>query len=389
MAKSWKTRLIHSDVRVPQGYRSLASPGFRGSTTLFPDAASVDDSWDQYEVGYTYGLYGTPTTLELAGKICELEKGYRTIVTPGGQGAISLINLALLKSGDHILIPENVYTPNRQLARNVLRRFGVETTFYPPEVGAGIKDLLRENTRLVWCESPGSITMEVEDVPAIAEAAHARGVLVALDNTWAAGVYFDAFAHGVDINMQALTKYVGGHSDVLLGSVTVKDSKLYQQLGATQQLLGSAASPDDCSLALRGMRTMAVRLHHIEASALQIARYLAARSEIDLVLHPGLEGSPGHELWKRDFTGSAGVFSIVFKPQATKAEVLAFVDGLELFEIGYSWGGVTSLAVAYDFHGSKGRPDYGHRIVRLNIGLEDTADLIDDLERCLGQVWGK
>jgi cystathionine beta-lyase len=389
MAKSWKTRLIHSDVRVPQGYLSLASPVFRGSTTLFPDAASVDDSWDQYEVGYTYGLYGTPTTLELAGKICELEKGYRTIVTPGGQGAISLINLALLKSGDHILIPENVYTPNRQLARNVLRRFGVETTFYPPEVGAGIKDLLRENTRLVWCESPGSITMEVEDVPAIAEAAHARGVLVALDNTWAAGVYFDAFAHGVDINMQALTKYVGGHSDVLLGSVTVKDPKLYQQLGATQQLLGSAASPDDCSLALRGMRTMAVRLHHIEASALQIARYLAARSEIDLVLHPGLEGSPGHELWKRDFTGSAGVFSIVFKPQATKAEVLAFVDGLELFEIGYSWGGVTSLAVAYDFHGSKGRPDYGHRIVRLNIGLEDTADLIDDLERCLGQVWGK
>jgi cystathionine beta-lyase len=389
MAKSWKTRLIHSDVQVPQGYRSLASPVFRGSTTLFPDAASVDDSWDQYEVGYTYGLYGTPTTLELAGKICELEKGYRTIVTPGGQGAISLINLALLKSGDHILIPENVYTPNRQLARNVLRRFGVETSFYPPEVGAGIKDLLRENTRLVWCESPGSITMEVEDVPAIAEAAHARGVLVALDNTWAAGVYFDAFAHGVDITMQALTKYVGGHSDVLLGSVTVKDPKLYQQLGATQQLLGSAASPDDCSLALRGMRTMAVRLHHIEASALQIARYLAARSEIDLVLHPGLEGSPGHELWKRDFTGSAGVFPIVFKPQATKAEVLAFVDGLELFEIGYSWGGVTSLAVAYDFHGSKGRPDYGHRIVRLNIGLEDTADLVDDLERCLGQVWGK
>ncbi|MFZ0417483.1 MAG: cystathionine beta-lyase [Candidatus Sulfotelmatobacter sp.] len=389
MAKSWKTRLIHSDAQVPQGYRSLASPVFRGSTTLFPDAASVDDSWDQYEVGYTYGLYGTPTTLELAGKICELEKGYRTIVTPGGQGAISLINLALLKSGDHILIPESVYTPNRKLARNVMQRFGVDTSFYLPEVGAGIKDLLRENTRLVWCESPGSITMEVEDVPAIAEAAHARGVLVALDNTWAAGVYFDAFAHGVDITMQALTKYVGGHSDVLLGSVTVKDPKLYQQLGSTQQLLGSAASPDDCSLALRGMRSMAVRLHHIEASGLQIARWLASRPEIDLVLHPALEGSPGHELWKRDFTGSAGVFSIVFKPQATKAEVLAFVDGLELFEIGYSWGGVTSLAVAYDFHGSKGRPDYGHRIVRLNIGLEDTQDLVEDLERCLGQVWGK
>jgi cystathionine beta-lyase len=389
MAKSWKTRLIHSDVQVPEGYRSLASPVFRGSTTLFPDAASVDDNWDQYEVGYTYGLYGTPTTLELAGKICELEKGYRTIITPGGQGAISLINLALLKSGDHILIPESVYTPNRKLARDVLRRFGVEAGFYPPEVGSGIKDLLRENTRLVWCESPGSITMEVLDVPAIVAAAHARGVLVVLDNTWSAGVYFDAFAHGVDITMQALTKYVGGHSDLLMGSVTVKDPQLYQRLGATQQLLGSAASPDDCSLALRGMRTMAVRLKHIEASAVQIARWLAARPEIERVLHPAVEGSPGHELWKRDFTGSTGVFSIVFKPAATKAQVLQFVDGLELFEIGYSWAGVTSLAVAYDFHGSKGRPDYGHRIVRLNIGLEDTEDLIEDLERSLERISGK
>jgi cysteine-S-conjugate beta-lyase len=385
MAKSWKTRLIHSDAKVPEGYESLASPVFRGSTTLFPNAASVNDSWDQYEVGYTYGLYGTPTTLELAGKICELEKGYWTIVTPGGQGAISLINLALLKTGDHILIPESVYTPNRKLARNVLRQFGVEAGFYSPEIGAGIKDLIRDATRLIWCESPGSITMEVQDVPAIAEAAQARGALLALDNTWSAGVYFDAFAHGVDITMQALTKYVGGHSDVLLGSVTVKDSKLYQQLGATQQVLGCAASPDDCSLALRGMRTMAVRLKHIEASALQIARWLAARPEIELVLHPALESCPGHELWRRDFTGSTGVFSIVFKPEVTKAEVLRFVDKLELFEIGYSWGGVTSLAVAYDFQGSKGRPDYGHRIVRLNIGLEDTADLLEDLERSLGE----
>jgi cysteine-S-conjugate beta-lyase len=387
MAKSWKTRLIHSDVQVPEGYRSLASPVFRGSTTVFPDAASVEDGWDQYELGYTYGLYGTPTTLELAGKICELEKGYRTVITPGGQGAISLINLALLKSGDHILIPENVYTPNRQLARNVLRRFGVDAGFYPPEIGAGIKDLLRENTRLVWCENPGSITMEVQDVPAIVSAAHARGVLVVLDNTWAAGVLFDAFAHAVDITMQALTKYVGGHSDVLMGSVTVKDPKLYQQLGSTQQLLGSAPSPDDCSLALRGMRTMAVRLKHIEASSLQIALWLAARPEVERVLHPALEGSPGHEIWKRDFTGSAGVFSIVFRREATKAEVLQFVDSLELFEIGYSWGGVASLAVAYDFGRSKGRPDYGHRIVRLNVGLEDTQDLIEDLKRSLNKVW--
>jgi cysteine-S-conjugate beta-lyase len=389
MPKSWKTRLIHSDVNVPKGYRSLASPVFRGSTTLFPDAASVDDHWDQYEVGYTYGLYGTPTTFELAGKICELENGYRTIITPGGQGAIALINLAFLKAGDHILITESVYTPNRKLARNVLSRFGVDASFYPPRVGGGIANLIRENTRLVWCESPGSITMEIEDVPAIVEAAHARGVLVVLDNTWSAGVYFDAFAHGVDITMQALTKYIGGHSDILMGSVTVKDPKLYQQLGSTQQLLGSAASPDDCSLALRGMRTMAVRLKHIEASALKIAQWLAGRPEIERVLHPALEGSPGHELWKRDFTGSAGVFSIVFKPQACKPEVLAFVDALELFEIGYSWGGVTSLAVAYDFQASRNRPDYGHRIVRLNIGLEETDDLVADLESSLKKTFGR
>jgi cystathionine beta-lyase len=386
MAKSWKTQLIHSDVKAPGGYRSLSSPLFRGSTTLFSDAASVNDTWDQYEAGYTYGLYGTPTTLELAGKICELEKGYRTIITPGGQGAISLINLALLKAGDHILIPENVYTPNRKLAGLVLRRFGVDATFYPPETGGGIRELLRDNTRLVWCENPGSITMEVQDVRAIVEAAHARGVRVALDNTWSAGIYFDAFAHGIDITMQALTKYVAGHSDVLLGSVTVKDPALYQKLGATHQLLGYAASPDDCSLALRGMRSMAVRLKQIEDSALRIARWLAGRPPIERVLYPPLEGSPGHDLWERDFSGAAGIFSIVFQPQITKEKVLRFVDGLELFEIGYSWGGVTSLALAYDFHGAKGRPDYGHRIVRLNIGLEDAEDLLQDLDRGLRRI---
>ena len=383
MPKSWKTRLIHSDAKVPEGYRSLASPVYRGSTTIFPDAASVDDSWDQHAAGYTYGLYGTPTTLELAAKICEIEKGFRTIITPGGQGAISLINLAFLKAGDHVLLPENVYTPNRKLAGLVLRRFGVETNFYPPQIAGGIKDLIRNNTRLVWCENPGSITMEVQDVPAIAQAAYAAGVLVALDNTWSAGIHFDAFAHGADITMQALTKYVGGHSDVLLGSVTVRNPDLYQKLGTTHQLLGCAASPDDCSLALRGMRTLAVRLKHIEASAWKIGHWLAERPEIERVLHPALEGSPGNELWKRDFTGSSGIFSIVFKPEITKERVLRFVDKLELFEIGYSWGGVTSLAVAYDFRGSKGRPDYGHRIVRLNIGLEDTQDLLEDLERSL------
>jgi len=387
--KNWRTKLIHSDVRVPEGFRSLATPVFRGSTLLFPDAAAVNDSWDQGKAGYTYGLYGTPTVLELAGKVCELEKGSHTIITAGGQGAISLINLAFLKAGDHILLPESVYSPNRKLAGRILKRFGVEATLYPPTVaGDALRSAFRENTRLVWCESPGSITMEVQDVPAIVEAAHRAGALVALDNTWSAGVYFDAFAHGVDITMQALTKYVGGHSDLLLGSVTVRDQKLYEQLGGTHQLLGCAASPEDCSLALRGMKTMAVRLKAIEQAALEIARWLAQRPEIELVLHPALPSCPGHELWKRDFTGSAGVFSVVFQPRFTKKQLEGFVDALSLFKIGYSWGGVTSLAVAYDFHRAPNRPHYGHRIVRLNIGLEDLDDLRADLMQALEGMAG-
>jgi cystathionine beta-lyase len=379
MAKHWKTKLIHSDVKVPQGFRSLTVPIYRGSTTLFPDAAAVTDDWDQYEAGYTYGLYGTPTTLELASRICELEQGYRTIITPGGQGAISLIKLALLRAGDHVLVPESIYGPNRKFANDVLRRFGVETSFYSPDIGNGIAEVIQANTRLIWCESPGSITMEVQDVPAIAQAAHRAGVLLVIDNTWSAGVYFDAFAHGADVTMQALTKYVGGHSDLLLGSATTKDKAIYERLGATHQLLGCAASPDDCSLALRGMKTLAVRLEKIEASALSIARWLAERAEVENVLHPALPSCPGHELWKRDFTGSAGVFSIVLKPKFSKQQVYAFVNSLELFKIGHSWGGVTSLAVAYDFTHYKGRPEYQHRIVRLNIGLEEGDDLISDL----------
>lgn len=383
MPKNWKTKLIHSDAHAPEGFRSLSIPVYRGSTVLFPNAAAVDDAWDQYEVGYTYGLYGTPTTLELAARICELEKGFRTLITPGGQGAIALINLAFLEAADHMLVPESIYTPNRKFAVDVLRRFAVEVTFYPPTIGAGIESLFRKNTRLVWCESPGSITLEVQDVPAIVDAAHRVGAMVVLDNTWSAGVYFDAFAHGVDVTMQALTKYVGGHSDLLLGSITVRDKAAYKRLGSTHQLVGCAASPDDCSLALRGMKTLAVRLKALEEAALALARWLAERPEIELVLHPALPSCPGHEFWKRDFTGSAGLFSIVFQRQFSKPQVLRFVDALELFEIGYSWAGVTSLAVAYDFHSSQGRPDYGHRIVRLNIGLEDVDDLKADLARAL------
>jgi cysteine-S-conjugate beta-lyase len=383
MQKHWKTKLIHSDAEVPEGFRSLSTPVYRGSTTLFSDASEVTDAWDQYEASYTYGLYGTPTTLALATRICELEAGYRTIITPGGQAAISLLHLSLLRAGDHVLLPESVYGPNRKLGNDVLRRFGVEVSYYDPLLGADIARLMKANTRVVWCESPGSISMEVQDVPAIAQAAHAAGAVLAMDNTWSAGVYFDALAHGVDVTMQALTKYVGGHSDLLLGSVTTKDALLYRRLGATQQLLGCAASPDDCSLALRGLKTLAVRLKEIESSSLKIALWLAHRPEVERVLHPALESCPGHELWKRDFTGSSGVFSFVFRAEVTREQVVRFVNSLELFEIGYSWGGVTSLAVAYDFGNYTTRAAYQHRIVRLNIGLEATEDLVQDLETCL------
>lgn len=384
MKKDWVTKLIHSDAKVPEGFRSLVSPVYRGSTVLFNEAADARDDWNQHEVGYTYGLYGTPTTLELAAKVCELEKGFRTFITPGGQGAITLIHLALLKAGDHVLLPESIYGPNRKLANDVLRRFGVEVNYYPPTAGREFESEFRANTRVVWCESPGSVTMEVQDVPATVDVAHRHGAIVVLDNTWASGIYFDAFAHGIDVTMQALTKYIGGHSDLLLGSVTARDAAMYERLGETHQLLGCAPSPDDCSLALRGMKTLSVRLKAVEQSALAVAQWLQKRPEVGLVLHPALPSCPGHDFWKRDFTGASGLFSFVFHERFTKQQVLAFIDALELFEIGYSWGGVTSLAMTYDLHSPK-RPNYGSRIVRLYIGLEN----IDDLKADLGQAFGK
>jgi cysteine-S-conjugate beta-lyase len=383
MDKTWQTRLIHPDATVPEGYRSLATPVYRGSTTLFPSAAAVTDKWDQERAGYTYGLYGTPTALELAARIGELEKGRHTLLTPGGQAAISLIDFAFLHAGDHVLLPLSVYRPNRQLTTSLLARFGVDATFYDPTIGAGIAEYVRENTRLVWTESPGSVTMEVQDVPAIAAAAHGRNAIVVLDNTWSAGVLFDAFAHGVDVTMQAITKYIGGHSDLLLGSITVRDDELFRRLGATRAVVGCAVSPDECSLALRGLQTLAVRLSAVERSALQVARWLSARPEVERVLHPALPSCPGHEFWLRDFTGSSGVFSIVFAPGPSRAHVEAFVDALSLFEIGYSWAGTTSLAVAYTIAHTPNRPPYDHRLVRFSIGLESTEDLIADLEAAL------
>jgi cystathionine beta-lyase len=339
----------------------------------------VKDSWDQAEDGYSYGLYGTPTTLELAARIAEIENAHRTLIVPGGQAAIALIYFAYCTAGSHALVPHSAYGPNKEMATGILQGLGIEVEAYDPTIGAGISALIRENTSLIWCESPGSVTMEVQDVPAIVQAAHKQGVAVALDNTYAAGVMFDAFAYGVDVSMQALTKYVGGHSDLLLGSVSVRDQDGFQKMGPVYRQLGLAVSPDDCSLALRGLQTLALRLDQLEQSTLQVAQWLSDHPKIKAVYHPALPSCPGHDLWKRDFSGSTSVFSILFDDSIAPAQIDNFIDGLALFHIGLSWGGVNSLAVVYPDIDRPGQ-DYGGRLVRLNIGLEHVEDLIADLE---------
>ncbi len=378
----WTTRLLHRDARREEGFRSLVTPVFRGSTTLFPNAAAVSDDWRD-EAGYTYGLHGTPTTRELAARVGALEGGTHTFLTPGGQAAISLVALTFLSAGDHVLIPDSAYGPTRQLADDVLRRFGVDAEVYPPLEGAAVAARLRPTTRLVWCESPGSVTMEVQDVPAVAAAARRGGALVAVDNTYGAGVHFDAFAHGADVAVQALTKYVGGHSDLLLGAVTVRDAALYERLGLVHDRLGLAVSPDDCSLALRGLETLGVRLAALERGALHVARWLAAQPAVARVLHPALPSCPGHDVWRRDFTGSASVFSVVLAEGTPREAVAAFVDALALFRIGYSWGGVHSLVMPWFALARADGTPYGGRLVRLNVGLEDPDDLVRDLGQAL------
>ena len=382
----WKTKLLHAEGEDGGSFQSLVPPVYRGSTVVFPDAASVREGTRPERDGYTYGLYGTPTTVALASRVCALEGGAGTVLVPSGQAAIALVNLAFLSPGDHVLLPASVYGPSRRLSGGLLARLGIEAEFYDPLSVADLGARLRPETKLVWCESPGSITMEVQDVPAIAEAAHAAGALVACDNTWAAGVLFDALAHGADVTMQALTKYVAGHSDVLLGSVTGKTDELVDRLAAAREALGIGVSPDDCSLALRGLGTMAVRLDAVERSAMRVAGWLAERDEVECVLHPALRSCPGHEFWVRDFTGSCGLFSFVLRAEVGFAQTRALVDALVLFKQGYSWGGVESLALNYDLRNAIGRPGYDYRLIRLHIGLEEVDDLLADLDQAFGQL---
>ena len=381
----WRSKLIHPGAHAPANFRSLATPTYRGSTVVFERQADVSDDWRQTEHGYSYGLYGTPTVLELGARIAEIEGAHHSFVVPGGQAAISLIYLAYCRSGTHALVPITAYGPNRELAGGLLQRLGISVEAYDPLIGAKIAKLIREDTALVWTESPGSVTMEVQDVPAIVAAAHRRNVPVALDNTYAAGVLFDAFAHGVDVSMQALTKYVGGHSDLLLGSVSVAGAAAYEAVGPVYKQIGMAVSPDDCSLALRGLQTLGVRLERLEKTTLEVAQWLAKHPNIKVVLHPALPSCPGHEHWRRDFTGSSSIFSIVFVERFTPAQVISFADRLTLFKIGFSWGGVTSLVIVYPNLDRAGQ-DYGGRLVRLNVGLEESSDLIADLDRALSSM---
>src|SRR5580658_8966855 len=368
----WRSKLIHPGTHAPGNFRSLTTPTYRGSTVLFERQADVSDDWRQTENGYTYGLYGTPTVLELGARIAEIEGAHHSFVVPGGQAAISLIYLAFCKTGAHALVPFTAYGPNRELAAGLLRDLGITVEAYDPLIGAGIAKLIRDNTALIWVESPGSVTMEVQDVPAIVAAAHARKVPVALDNTYAAGVLFDAFAHGVDVSMQALTK-------------SVVDATAYEAIGAAYKQLGMAVSPDDCSLALRGLKTLGVRLERLEKTALELAQWLADHPHISTVLHPALPSCPGHEHWRRDFTGSSSIFSVVFQERFTALQVAAFADRLRLFKIGFSWGGVTSLVVVYPNLQRPGK-SYGGRLVRLNVGLEEPSDLLADLAQALSAM---
>lgn len=384
--KSIQTTLTHSDYRPPAGFAAYPTPIHHASTVLFKDVASLRSGDWRSKQAYTYGLHGTPTTFTLEARLAAIEGGTHCLLAPSGLAAISMILLALLKSGDDVLLPENVYNPTRELGRWLASDFGVSARFYDPLVGAGIADLIQPNTTLIWTEAPGSVSMEVPDLRAICAAAHDKGILVALDNTWAAGLALRGFDVGADIVMQALTKYQSGGSDVLMGAVITRDTAINDRIATSHMRLGMGVGGDDAWLVLRGLETMKLRFDAHDASARKVAAWLKGRPEIAKVLHPAFEDCPGHDVWKRDFTGAGGLFSVVFDARFSGEQVDRFVDALALFGIGYSWGGTHSLAVPYRMQGMRRDwPDTGP-LVRFNIGLEGTDDLIADIEQALGRL---
>jgi cysteine-S-conjugate beta-lyase len=384
--KSIETTLTHSDYRPPAGFAAYPTAIHHASTVLFKDVASMRAGDWRNKTAYTYGLHGTPTTFTLEARLAAIEGGAHCLLAPSGLAAISMILLALLKAGDDVLLPDNVYNPTRELGRWLANDFGVSARFYDPLVGARIADLIQPNTKLIWTEAPGSVSMEVPDLPAICAAAHGRGIPVALDNTWAAGLALRGFDVGADVVMQALTKYQSGGSDVLMGAVITRDRALNDRIAASHMRLGMGVGADDVYLVLRSLETMKLRFDAHDAAARKVAAWLKGRPEIAQVLHPAFPDCPGHDVWQRDFTGAGGLFSVVFDARYANEQVDRFVDALELFGIGYSWGGTHSLAVPYRMQGMRRNWTDAGALVRFNIGLEGVDDLIADIEQALGKL---
>ncbi|MEB0134863.1 cystathionine beta-lyase [Actimicrobium sp. CCC2.4] len=385
-SKSLQTLLSHSNYIAPEGFAAFPVPIHHASTVVFKDVAAMRSRSWQHKNAYTYGLHGTPTSFTLEARLAEIEDAHQCLLAPSGLAAIALVNLGLLKSGDDVLLPDNVYGPNREMAQWLAQDYGISVRLYDPMIGAGIAELIEPHTRLLWTEAPGSITMEVPDIPALCAAAHARGVLVAIDNTWSAGLAFRAFDHGVDIIMQALTKYQSGGADVLMGAVLTRDDALAQQLGRAHMRLGMGVGMDDVYMVLRSLPSMPLRFHAHDMAARQIAGWLKSRPEITTVLHPALEDCPGHAHWKRDFTGAGGLFSVIFDARFTEAQTDRFVNALQLFRIGFSWGGSNSLCVPYRIGSMRDSWQHAGQLVRFNIGLENPLDLIADIERALATL---
>jgi len=370
-----ETRLVAAGRRYSE--HGFVNPAvYHASTVLFPTL----DAFRRLDQEYVYGRRGTPTTRALEEAISVLEGGHASRLMPSGLSAIATALQAFLKSGDHLLMTDSVYRPARQFCDGLLKRFGVETEYYDPLIGAGIADKIRPNTRMIYLESPGSQSMEVQDVPAIAAVAREAGVITTIDNTWATGLYFPAFAAGCDISVQAATKYVVGHSDAMLGAVTVTEA-LAETFLRTWNELGLCGAPDDTYLGLRGLRTLDARLERHMRSASRVAGWLRDRTEVEAVLYPALPGAPGHDLWKRDFRGASGLFSVVFKP-CPEAALARFVDGLERFGMGASWGGFESLILPFNPapYRTVTKWPYEGLALRLHIGLENPDDLIEDLD---------
>ena len=389
-ARSLQTRIVHPDDQLSPGFDSFSVPVARASTVVFPNLAAMRALVWSDDSQWRYGLHATPTSLALAQRLAVIEGGKHALLQPSGLSAISNVYFGLVKAGDHVMIPDNAYSPNRDHADWLVADFGLEVTYYDPLIGAGIDALIRPNTKLIWLEAPGSVTMEVQDVPAITKVARARKILTAIDNTYSAGLAFKPFDHGVDISVQALTKYQSGASDILMGATITADKAIHMKLKSARMRMGIGVSSDDCSLVLRSLPSMQIRFDAHDRTALSLAHWLETRPEIAVVLHPALADCPGHEFFKRDFTGAGGLFYVVFDKRYSPAQIDTFVEALENFAIGWSWGGANSLAMPYDIKSMRTAGDWSHEgvLVRFYIGLEDQADLQADLERALAGLEG-